>query len=176
MPVAPELFIKGMRQLAAGVTLITTTHEGRRGGLTATAVCSLSAEPPQLLVCINRRLETHAMVEGSGIFAVNLLASDQRPLAEAFGGSSSTFGERRFEGESWTTLVTGSPVLASCLASFDCRVAETLPSSTHTIFIGLVEAVMIESHREPLVYVEGDYGLIAPLMLQLPEAEAGPAW
>lgn len=176
MPVAPELFIKGMRQLAAGVALITTAHDGRRSGLTATAVCSLSAEPPQLLACINRRLEAHDLALAGGSFAVNLLASDQRPLAQTFGGGSGILGEARFESARWTALVTGAPILASGLASFDCRVSKALPADTHTIFIGLVEAVVIESHREPLVYVEGDYGLIAPLMLELPEAEAGPAW
>lgn len=164
MPVTPELYIHGMRQLAAGVTLITTCHDGRRAGLTATSVCSLTAEPPQLLVCVNRRVQAHDIVHESGNFAVNLLASDQRPLAEAFSGATGILGEDRFDRAHWTTLVTGAPVLGSCLACFDCRVAEAVGASTHTIFIGQVEAVVVEAEREPLVYVEGDYGLIAPLM------------
>ncbi len=87
MTVTPQGFIQGMRQLAAGVTLITSAHGGRRSGLTATAVCSVSAEPPQLLVCINQRAETYVTVQRSGAFAVNLLASDQHRLAEIFAGA-----------------------------------------------------------------------------------------
>lgn len=176
MAVTPELFTRGMRQLAAGVTLITTTDGARRAGLTATSVCSLSAEPPQLVVCVNRAVDAHDPIERNGIFAVNLLASDQRRLAEAFSGAAGVFGERRFDRACWSTLVTGAPVLTSCLASFDCRLAKAVPASTHTIFIGLVEAVVIEAKREPLVYVEGDYGLIASFLAPASDSGSGPAW
>lgn len=176
MPVSPDLYIRGMRQLAAGVTLITSLHHGRRAGLTATSICSLTAEPPQLLVCVNRHVEAHEVLHASGAFAVNLLASDQRPLAEAFGGATGLAGEDRFDRASWSTLVTGVPVLRSCLATFDCRVMDTVAASTHTIFVGLVEAVVIERHREPLVYVEGDYGLIAPLLGSGADPETGADW
>lgn len=164
MTVTPEAFIHGMRQLAAGVTLITTAHDGRRAGLTATAVCSVSAEPPQLLVCINHRAETHQLVAKSGAFAVNVLASDQHGLAEIFAGTGGVYGDRRFERANWTVLDTGAPVLLAGLASFDCRVVEILPARTHSIFIGEVMALRREPEREPLVYVQGDYGLIAPLL------------
>jgi flavin reductase (DIM6/NTAB) family NADH-FMN oxidoreductase RutF len=161
--VTPQTFIQGMRQLAAGVTLITTVHDGQRAGLTATAVCSVSAEPPQLLTCVNRRSETHRVIDRSGVFAVNVLASDQQHLAQIFAGATDIYGERRFEQAPWIELATGAPVLASCLASFDCRVVESVVAATHSIFIGSVEAMMLEPDLDPLVYVEGDYGLIAPL-------------
>jgi flavin reductase (DIM6/NTAB) family NADH-FMN oxidoreductase RutF len=161
--VTPQTFIQGMRQLAAGVTLITTVHDGQRAGLTATAVCSVSAEPPQLLTCVNRRSETHRVIDRSGVFAVNVLASDQQHLAQIFAGATDIYGERRFEQAPWIELATGAPVLASCLASFDCRVVESVVAATHSIFIGSVEAMMLEPDLDPLVYVDGDYGLIAPL-------------
>ena len=161
--VSPQSFIHGMRQLASGVTLITTTHEGRRAGLTATAVCSVSAEPPQLLACVNRRSETHRVIEQSGVFAINVLASDQQRLAQIFAGATDVFGDNRFEQAVWTALATGAPVLSSCLATFDCRVVESVAAATHSIFIGKVEAIALEPNLDPLIYVEGDYGLIAPL-------------
>ena len=86
MTVTPESFIQGMRQLASGATLITTAHQGRWAGLTATAVCSVSADPPQLLACINRQAETHRMIADSAAFAVNVLAHDQHRLARVFAG------------------------------------------------------------------------------------------
>jgi flavin reductase (DIM6/NTAB) family NADH-FMN oxidoreductase RutF len=162
--VTSQTFIQGMRQLAAGVTLVTTAHEGFRSGLTATAVCSLSADPPQLLACINRQAETYRIVQASGAFAVNVLASHQQRLAEAFAGSLAIHGDQRFELAAWSSLTTGSPVLSPCLATFDCRLVEAVPAATHSIFIGRVVAVQLQTELDPLVYVEGDYGLIAPLM------------
>jgi len=164
MTVTPQAFIQAMRQLAAGVTLITTAHDGRRAGLTATAVCSVSADPPQLLACINRQAETHRLIAQSGAFAVNVLASGQHRLAEIFAGGGGLYGEHRFAAADWTTMITGAPVLRPCRASFDCRLVEHLPASSHSIFIGRVVAVDLHPDLDPLVYVEGDYGLIAPLM------------
>ena len=162
--VTPQSFIQGMRQLASGVTLITTAHDGRRAGLTATAVCSVSAEPPQLLACVNRRSETHRVIDQSGVFAINVLASDQQRLAQIFAGATDVYGDDRFEHAGWTELATGAPVLTSCLANFDCRVIESVVAATHSIFIGEVLAIAFEPELDPLVYVEGDYGLIAPLL------------
>ena len=164
MTVTSQTFIRGMRQLAAGVTLVTAAHEGRRAGLTATAVCSLSADPPQLLACIHRQAETYRIVQASGAFAVNVLASHQRPLAEAFGGSAAVRGEQRFALAEWGALSTGAPALTPCLACFDCRLVEAVPAATHSIFIGRVEAVELALELKPLVYADGDYGLVASLM------------
>jgi len=164
MTVTSQTFIQGMRQLAAGVTLITTQYEGNRAGLTATAVCSLSADPPQLLACINRQAETYRIVQSSGAFAVNVLASHQQRLAEAFAGTVGIYGDHRFDLAEWLTLGTGSPVLSGCLATFDCRLVEAVPAATHSIFIGRVEEVTLNPEHQPLVYAGGDYGLIASLL------------
>jgi flavin reductase (DIM6/NTAB) family NADH-FMN oxidoreductase RutF len=163
MAVTPQAFIQGMRQLASGVTLVTSRHGARLAGLTATAVCSLSAEPPRLLVCLNQGSETYAVAQAGGVFAVNVLAVDQHRLAGIFAGSGDIYGDRRFEQAGWTTLVTEAPILVPCLAGFDCRLVESIAGSTHSILIGAVEAVVTAPDLEPLVYAEGDYGLIAPL-------------
>ena len=164
MTLTPQSFIQGMRQLASGVTLITTAHQGRWAGLTATAVCSVSADPPQLLACINRQAETHRMIADSGAFAVNVLAHDQHRLARVFAGAGGVYGDHRFAEAEWCTLITGAPVLSPCVATFDCRLIELVPAASHSIFIGRVAAVRSQADLDPLVYVEGDYGLIAPLM------------
>ena len=130
----------------------------------SSAVCSVSADPPQLLACINRQAETHALIEGASAFAVNVLAHHQHRLAKVFAGASGVYGDHRFAEAEWRTLVTGAPVLSTCVASFDCRLIELVPAATHSIFIGRVVAVELQAELDPLVYVEGDYGLIAPLM------------
>ena len=150
-----------MRQLASGVTLVTTASDGRRAGLTATAVSSVTAEPPQLLVCVNRTAEAHPLITEAGLFAVNILSIEQRELAERFAGRDGAAGEARFDAGRWTRLVTGAPVLEDGLAAFDCRLVATLHVDTHTIFVGQVEAVCSASDRAPMVYHDGDYGLVA---------------
>ena len=73
-PVDAEIFKAGMRCLASGVTIITTIHDGQRAGLTATAVCSLSVDPPQLLVCVSHKAEAHDIIHRGSVLCVNLLA------------------------------------------------------------------------------------------------------
>ena len=86
MSVDATAFKRGMRHLAASVTLITTRHRDLRGGLTATAVCSVSAEPPQILVCVNKTASAHDPIGEAGFFCVNILAPDHRKIAERFAG------------------------------------------------------------------------------------------
>jgi flavin reductase (DIM6/NTAB) family NADH-FMN oxidoreductase RutF len=152
-----------MRQLAAGVTLVTTAHGGHRAGLTATAVCSVSAEPPQLLACVNREAEAHSLLLASGCLAVNLLSAEQHLLADRFAGRTGVMGEARFGAGRWTTLTTGAPVLEEALASFDCHIATAQEAGTHTIFIARVVGVALSPGRRPIVYVDGAYGLIERL-------------
>lgn len=163
MAVSSERFIEGMRQLAAGVTLVTTRYQGRRAGLTATSVCSVSADPPLLLVCVNRLADAHDLIQGSGSFCVNVLAAEHRPLAETFSGALGVAGEERFARGRWSALATGAPVLEGSLAAFDCSVEEAVTAGTHTVFVGATRAVTVLPDLEPLIYVEGAYGLTLPL-------------
>src|SRR3989442_11258581 len=123
-----------MRALAGAVNIITSTHAGHRYGMTATAVCSASADPPTVLACINRLATTHGAVAKSKAFCVNVLRAEDWELSSTFSGSQS--GDARFKSRDWTRLATGSPVLIHALVSVDCRVVEKLAHGTHTIFLG----------------------------------------
>jgi flavin reductase (DIM6/NTAB) family NADH-FMN oxidoreductase RutF len=155
MAIEPELFKTGMRRLAAGVTIITTFHEGERRGLTATAVCSVSMAPPTLLCCVNRQGSAHDSILASGLFAVNVLTADDHALAERFGGSE--LGEARFSEGAWGVLETGAPILKSAFVGFDCRVVQAFDGASHTIFLGEVVAQSV-ADGEPLCYLGGAYG------------------
>ena len=152
-------FKEGMRQLAAGVTIVTTAVGGRRNGLTATAVCSLSAAPPMLLACVNREAGAHDPTLQSRVFCVNVLAEKHLDLAAQF-ASSSRLGER-FTTGNWGTLATGAPVLIDALASFDCLLGQTLKAETHTVLVGRVQAVRSDAAQEPLLYSRGTFGTLA---------------
>lgn len=153
--VTSEAFRAAMRRLASGVTIITTRHNGVRGGLTATAVCSLTADPPQILVCVNRSASAHDLIAEGGNLCVNLLAHDHQGLASIFAGAVQ--GDARFADGKWATLVTGAPVLCDALASFDCVVREKVSTETHTIYIGRVVGVHADGLGEPLLYASGSY-------------------
>src|SRR4051812_38346140 len=152
-------FKAGMRSLAGAVNIITSAHAGHRYGMTATAVCSVSAEPPTVLVCINKLATTHGAVAKSRVFCVNVLRAEDWDLSTAFSGAQT--GEGRFKTRDWTRLATNSPVLLDALVSFDCRVTKKLAHGTHTIFLGQVEQVLFGKKGKPLLYSEGQYAKLA---------------
>jgi flavin reductase len=160
-PVDAEQFKVGMRTLAGAVNIITSLQSGHRYGMTATAVCSASAEPPTVLACINKLAGTHGAVAKSKAFCVNVLRAEDWELSTSFSGAQS--GESRFKSRDWTRLATGSPVLIDALVSFDCRVVKSMVHGTHTIFLGLVEQVLIGKKGKPLLYAGGQYAKLASL-------------
>ena len=153
--ISRETFRNCMRQVPGAVSIITTLHEDLRGGLTATAVCSVSANPPQLLVCVNRSASAQPLIAASGRFGVSFLAHEQQGVADAFSASL----DNRFEAGDWMVLDSGIPLLRGAAAAFDCVVVQTLQAGTHTIFIGAIVAAMSEETRN-LVYKSGSYGSI----------------
>ncbi len=165
MPVAIEEYLAGMRRSAAGVTIVTTRLGGRPAGLTATSVCSLTAEPPRLLACVQRDADAHAGIARSGFFAVNLLGQRHLALAERFGGREEVFGAERFAAGRWLSGATGAPLLADALASFDCRLVEAVAAGTHGIFIGEVESVRLapDGVEDVLLYHDRRFGRLSPL-------------
>lgn len=173
-PVDAEQFKAGMRTLAGAVNLVTSTHAGHRYGMTATAVCSASAEPPTVLACINKLASTHGAVSKSKVFCVNVLRAEDWELSTTFSGAHT--GEGRFHARQWTRLSTGSPVLLDALVAFDCRVAKRLAHGTHTIFLGVVEQVLFGKKGKPLLYSEGQYAKLASLTLGEPLPEGLDYW
>jgi flavin reductase len=154
-------FKQGMRSLAGAVSIITSSHRGQRYGMTATAVCSATAEPPTVLVCINRSTTTHEAVANAGIFCVNVLRQEDQELSSLFSGAQK--GEGRFREEQWEKLFTGAPVLKDALVAFDCRVVNRLEHGTHTVYLGEVEQLLIGRKGKPLLYADGQYARLASL-------------
>lgn len=129
-------FRAGMSRLGGACTIITAGHDGERAGLTATAVCSVSAEPPRLLVCVNRSVRAHQLVSRSGRLGVNVLDAAHLDLAKRFAGmvEGVVGGDRFLEGD-WVNSPNGVPLLRDALVHFECRVTEETQSGTHSIFL-----------------------------------------
>lgn len=159
--ISEDQFKQGMRQLASAVNVITVDHDGQRDGLTATAACSVSAEPPQLLICVNRDALAHDLIEGAGAFCLNILSKDQEDVAMRFAGMDGADRADRYGLGSWTTLETGAPVLEGTLVSFDCTITQQVAAGTHSIFIGEIVAATKTGGGRPLMYGEGQFTTLA---------------
>lgn len=157
-PEAIELrttFLAAMRKLAATICLVTTCEEGQPHGMAATAVCSLSADPPSLLACVKRTASLHGPVSRAKWFCVNLLGQHQSELFEQF---TSRKGSSRFEVGTWTEGSHRLPCLEEAVATITCFVDQQVECATHTIFIGTVVAAHASSKRQPLLYQDGNVG------------------
>ncbi|GAY07668.1 flavin reductase family protein [Pseudonocardia sp. N23] len=143
--------------LATGVTVITTVDEdGKRCGMTANAVTSLSLSPaPQLLVCVSGHLPMHAALTGSGRFAVNVLDENQENLAMHFARpSADKFADLETHSEH------GVPILSDAMAWFACDVVERYPGGDHSIFIGRVVSCRRNAARRPLLFFQSSFGCL----------------
>lgn len=156
MTIDPDIFRQAMRSWATGVTIVTSTHEGVRHGMTVSSFTSLSVTPPQVLVAITDNVRAHALISKSGIFGVTLLGEEQREISDRFAGRIPDALDR-FESLETFTLTTGAPLLKDGLSCVDCRVVATLDSGGHTIFVGDVLAAKCLNDGWPLVYFNRDY-------------------
>jgi 4-nitrophenol 2-monooxygenase / 4-nitrocatechol 4-monooxygenase, reductase component len=151
-----DLFREVIGHFASGVTVITARHEGADHGMTASAVASLSLEPPMLLACVNQATVTETAIAGSGAFGVNILHEHQGDVAECFAAPHSA---RKFERVETTHGALGPPLLKDALARIECRVKEQVSGGTHTVFVGEVQRA--EAQRgTPLAYFRGSFGRI----------------
>jgi flavin reductase (DIM6/NTAB) family NADH-FMN oxidoreductase RutF len=150
-PVSTQDFVQAMGQHVASVCVITTRHGDERYGLTATAVSSVCADPPRLLICVNKSGLTHHKIVASGHFGVNALGEAQEKVGRAFAGMLGRDFDRFSVGD-WHTLKTGSPILKGAASAFDCRITETIDQFSHSIFIGEVVATETSAGQEALLY------------------------
>ncbi len=153
-------FKQGMRALTGGVTVIGAYGpDGAPLAMTATAVTALSAEPPSLLVCVNRTATMAGALVRHARFSVNVLAGDQIDVAKAFGGQLDVRGTGRFIYGNWRRVDdTEVPLLTGSRVSFECEVSHVHEWATHHIVIGSVLDVhFAKAPGQSLVYADGQY-------------------
>ena len=141
-----------MSRLGASVNVVTTDGPLGRTGFTASAVCSVTDDPPTLLVCMNRASEHNVNFQENRVLCVNVLTAAQQDLSPVFGGQTDVDVDGRFVGATWGSLVTGSPVLHGAAASFDCRIVQVTEVGTHSVFFCEVDAVEAAPAYEGLIY------------------------
>lgn len=158
-PVAVALtraeFRDAMARLAAAVHIVTSDGAAGRVGFTATAVCSVTDDPPSLLVCLNRGSSAYAATVANGVLCVNTLSADHRELSGVF-ASKLPMAERFASGD-WSAMDGGSPALRSALLSMDCEIAASTAVGTHDILICRVRSIRNEVADAGLVYFNREY-------------------
>lgn len=151
-------FRQVMGHFATGVTVITT-HDGSGNhfGLTANAVCSVSLEPPLLLVCIAKSSESYPALAASGVFTVNLLSQSQEALSRRFAKS----GGDKFSGVGYRIGSNGAAILEDVIGHLECAVRQRVEAGDHTIFLAEPLEVAVTSEENPLLFFRGGYRNVA---------------
>lgn len=153
-PKLADGFRQAMRRVASTVNVITICVDGTPMGITATAMSSLALDPPSLLVCINQAASLHGSLQDVSHFGVNVLHRDQEELAQMFADREKA--ALRFA-SGWELHGSRPPRLADAQASLLCRRIDHHQFGTHSIFIGVVEEVVVRDEVDPLVYLDGRY-------------------
>lgn len=149
-------FKAAMRCIASTVTVITSRMGTVSNGMTATAICSVSAEPPCVLVVINQNNRSHASIERAGAFAINVLSEQQIPLAQHFASKADAPLERIDH----RLGLTGAPILEGCASHLECVVESRMTSGTHSVFIARVVSTR-DTEDLPLLYRNGQFVTLA---------------
>ena len=161
MAVDNDLFKELMRRFAAGVTLVTFNENNKFGGLTVSSFCSLSMNPPLVLICIDRKIVSHESLKNSDTFGINICNSEQGKLAWDFANSKVDKNEL-IKSLPHTLTDLGTPLLKDSLASMECKITERHDGGDHTIFIGQVENGNFDENAKPLIYYGSGLGEFNP--------------
>lgn len=151
--IQPDDFRRVLGHFASGVTVVSTCDgDARPTGLTVSAFCSLSLDPPLVLVCVDHKSQTYPALRERGCFAVNVLGTQHQTLSRRFASTRLD----KFEGITFHMSPLGLPLIDDALAHLECRVVSTHVEGDHTIFVGRVERAQVGAGT-PLLYYRGQY-------------------
>jgi flavin reductase (DIM6/NTAB) family NADH-FMN oxidoreductase RutF len=153
MAIDPASFRQALSQFASGITVVTTLDgNGAPLGLTVSAFCSVSLEPPLVLVSVDERSETHAGFEASGLFAVSVLSEAQDAVSRLFARP----GPEKFATLPMVAGARGLPLVPDALAHIECEVRATHHAGDHVLYVGEIVSLAVWPGL-PLVYHRGAY-------------------
>ncbi len=161
--VTPDEFRAALGRFASGITVVTVNlGDGSVHGMTANAFCSVSLQPPMVLVCVDHLAETYLHLSESEDFGVSVLKEDQDALSEFFADPERNPDAAYRLGIEYSRMKRGTPVLRDTLATLDCRKVAAHTAGDHTIFVGELHEVAV-GEGSPLIYFRGRYGLCREL-------------
>jgi flavin reductase len=150
-------FREAMSRVAGHVTIVATSGAVGLGGVTVTAVTSVSDAPPSMLVCLNAGSRTLVKIRANGVFSVNALAARHEAVAKVFSGDGALDGAQRFRRDDGWLMSGSAPRLADALSALECVVSDITPVGGHVVLIGRVAAAHAGPDLPPLMYHRRQY-------------------
>jgi flavin reductase (DIM6/NTAB) family NADH-FMN oxidoreductase RutF len=152
MPLDPDSFRSVLGRFASGVTVVTTSDAQRDHGMTVSAFCSLSLDPPMVLFCVDHSASMHTMLLDHPACGVSILSSNQEAYSRRFADQDN----ERFDGIAYSRGEHGCVLLDDALAHLECRIVAHHEGGDHTVFIAQVDRAHPRQGR-PLLYYRGGY-------------------
>jgi flavin reductase ActVB len=155
-------FRQALRRFPSGVTVVTAQPDvGPPQAMTVSAFCSLSMDPPLVLVCLSSTGRAATAIAAEECFVVNLLSAGQEDDSRACTAAC----DDRLAGVAWCPGDNGAPVLTRAAASLECERYALYPGGDHVILVGRVTGVRLHEHADPLAYHDGSYASVAPRVM-----------
>lgn len=153
-------FLEGMSHAACTVNIVTTDGHAGRGGVTVSAMASVSADSawPTMLVCVHHLSPAAAKIVENGVLCVNVLRDDQSYISDTFAGRFKEEVNDKFECAQWVLMPSGAPRIVDPLVAFDCRLISSEKVGTHFIFLCEVRDLYVSRSGSPLIYANRAYG------------------
>ena len=153
MGIEPAEFRRVLGHFATGVTVITTQHQDQLHGTTVSSFCSLSLNPPLVLVCLDLKTTIHELISASEVFGVNILSEQNETTSRHFARHTAD----KFSTVAYHQGQLGVPLLRDALATLECRVVARYPGGDHAIFIGEVVSIDAQIQAQPLLFFRSKY-------------------
>ena len=157
--VSPLAFTSALASAANGVSIVTAADGERTAGLTVSSLCSVCAEPPMMLACVNADNAFCSIADDSGHFVINVLAHGQQALSNQFAGLVDPSPDNRFSAGDWDMFGRSAPVLNDALVALVCVVDSSVLHGSHRVYFGRVIEVLT-GDGEPLVYTDRGYARV----------------
>jgi len=152
--VDPDVFREALASVCTPVSVVTSHRDGHPHGTTVSAFCSLSLEPPMVLVSLDRTSDLLAIVTESRVFGINVLSQDQKELAINFARK----GADKFDGVAWD-LDRGVPRISGAATWLVCKLEQLQEGGDHLIAVGLVDHAE-SGPGNPLLYRHREFGTL----------------
>ncbi len=159
-PVTPEQFRDALSRIASSVSIVATDGAHGIAGFTCSAVCSVTDEPPTIMVCVNRKSAANAVIKANGALCVSSLGAEQVELSQMFAGIGRVPMRERFVGPDWGVLTTGSLYCKASRVALDCRVADIREVGTHSVIFAEVLSTVHAGDGQPLIYHSRNYATL----------------
>jgi len=158
--ISSDEFREALSKLASSVSIIATNGPHGIAGFTCSAVCSVTAEPPTIVVCVNRSSFANSVIKANGVLCVSSLSTEQVALSQVFAGVGQVPMQERFAGPDWDVLTTGAPYCKASRVALDCRLADIHEVGTHSVLFAEVLSTIHATDGEPLIYHSRNYATV----------------